>query len=385
MYNKIEKLSEMRNRVMLETTSKEIKKLVVQYLRTHSFDGLVQLMSLDLTDDEYDDLFNTIGYVDIDLKEGKIDCRMNGFLYNTLIKDRPQWLRVMPFYLVRRVIANYYYYSREKESRKPFERIVLDQLIQYHSVELDMLDNEQLYKQINFIYYIVEESKNNPTLDMLLTQYIDSINIKQQKIEDLNKCIKVYRTYLNTDEFKKDEGIHLRHLMERWGNQIFNLLEPLTTYEEVVMLVACRLKEQKHNMNKVRVNKVIYIIYRKLGSFIVIEEEGVSEFTFINYLADIEFDLWKYGPIVRDQERLNDLLEEINDNDDETYPTPLLDKHPGIKQYLNKLIDELMELSDFTLVDHTLNDKETQTLVETVGWGEKVQYTDKLRVVLGQR
>lgn len=385
MYNKIEKLSEMRNRVMLETTSKEIKKLVVQYLRTHSFDDLVQLMSLDLTDDEYDDLFNTIGYVDIDLKEGKIDCRMNGFLYNTLIKDRPQWLRVMPFYLVRRVIANYYYYSREKESRKPFERIVLDQLIQYHSVELDMLDNEQLYEQINFIYYIVEESKNNPTLDMLLTQYIDSINIKQQKIEDLNKCIKVYRTYLNTDEFKKDEGNHLRHLMERWGNQIFNLLEPITTYEEVVMLVAGRLKEQKHNMNKVRVNKVIYIIYRKLGSFIVIEEEGVSEFTFINYLADIEFDLWKYGPIVRDQERLNDLLEEINDNDDETYPTPLLDKHPGIKQYLNKLIDELMELSDFTLVDHTLNDKETQTLVETVGWGEKVQYTDKLRVVLGQR
>lgn len=384
MYNRIEKLSEMRNRVLLETTSKEIKKLVVQYLRTHSFDDLVQLMSLDLTDDEYDDLFNTIGYVDVDLTN-KIDCRMNGFLYNTLIKDRPQWLRVMPFYLVRRVIANYYYYSREKESRKPFERIVLDQLIQYHSVELDMLDNEQLYKQINFIYYIVEESKNNPTLDMLLTQYIDSINIKQQKIEDLNKCIKVYRTYLNTDEFKKDEGIHLRHLMERWGNQIFNLLEPLTTYEEVVMLVAGRLKEQKHNMNKVRVNKVIYIIYRKLGSFIVIEEEGVSEFTFINYLADIEFDLWKYGPIVRDQERLNDLLEEINDNDDETYPTPLLDKHPGIKQYLNKLIDELMELSDFTLVDHTLNDKETQTLVETVGWGEKVQYTDKLRVVLGQR
>ena len=57
----------------------------------------------------------------------------------------------------------------------------------------------------------------------------------------------------------------------------------------------------------------------------------------------------------------------------------------SFKQYLNKLIDELMELSDFTLVDHTLNDRETQTLVETVGWGEKVQYTDKLRVVLGQR
>lgn len=384
MYNKIEKLSEMRNRVMLETTSKEITKLVVQYLRTHSFDDLVQLMSLDLTDDEYDDLFNTIGYVDVDLTN-KIDYNMNGFLYNTLIKDKPQWLRVMPLYLVRRVISNYYYYTKEKGSRKPFERIVLDQLIQYHSVELDMLDNEQLYEQINFIYYMVGEIKNNPTLDKLLTQYIDSINIKQQKIEDLNKCIKVYRNHLNTDEFKKDEGIHLRHLMERWGNQIFNLLEPITTYEEVVMLVAGHLKEQKHNMDKVRVNKAIYIIYRKLGSFIVIEEEGVSEFTFTNYLADIEFDLWKYGPIVRDQERLNALLEEIDDNGDETYPTPLLDKHPVIKQYLNKLLDELKELSVFTLVDHTLNDKETQTLVKTVGWGEKAQYTDKLRVVMGQR
>ncbi|MCO8292669.1 Panacea domain-containing protein [Tetragenococcus halophilus] len=138
-------------------------------------------------------------------------------------------------------------------------------------------------------------------------------------------------------------------------------------FKDVDELIA-RMKRLDSDMGPIRLQKSLYFLYAFYGAtFGKIQgstdkgELSEIENSYPNELFNAEFEAWQYGPVIRDVYFKNRDLqyENMEDNTNSDYSNR--DEREVLK-FIDNLLDDLNEMSDFALVDRTHQDN---------AWGSK--------------
>lgn len=127
--------------------------------------------------------------------------------------------------------------------------------------------------------------------------------------------------------------------------------------EELIKII----KEKKENVGQLRLQKTLYLLYAYYGATYGSldtenEQESEIEINYPNELFDASFQAWKYGPVIYD----------VYTKDKENYYNDNLESLPEFKinedyekdvlLFIDELLEQINEMSDFTLVDRTHQD-----------------------------
>lgn len=133
-------------------------------------------------------------------------------------------------------------------------------------------------------------------------------------------------------------------------------------FDDVEELVL-RLKRLDSDMGPIRLQKSLYFLYAFYGAtFGKIQGETsegqLSEIDnpYPTELFPAEFEAWQYGPVIRDVYFKN-RNGEYDPNQDTTSNTYVSRDDREVLKFIDNLLDDLNEMSDFALVDRTHQDK----------------------------
>lgn len=162
---------------------------------------------------------------------------------------------------------------------------------------------------------------------------------------------------------KKEEGVIMSNIAEK--RYFFNDIEQVIRY----------ILERKENVGQLRLQKTLYLLYAYYGATYgqLLTQEEISskkpeseiEFDYPDELFEAEFEAWRYGPVIYDVyiDDKNNKYAEVQELG-EFKPTNPFEE--DVLVFLDDLIDQINEMSDFTLVDRTHQDK---SWVEAYGDG----------------
>lgn len=139
--------------------------------------------------------------------------------------------------------------------------------------------------------------------------------------------------------------LEYQFLLDEINQYAKEVSNPITTFSELKNFILTHTVLPE--MNKLRLNKTIYILMGNLGRYLTVEGDFKSEFTFNQPLIVCDGVFTPYG--IMHPNYLDDDFTTLTDGG-----TPLLDAHPQIKQYLYGTLQQLDEVSDFTLVNYSL-------------------------------
>ncbi len=131
----------------------------------------------------------------------------------------------------------------------------------------------------------------------------------------------------------------------------------LCNKNEVVPYIVSKY-ESKYNdkISSIKLQKALYFIFAEVSSktsLITEENENVA------YLFDANFEAYPYGPIDKD------VYMDFKTNNIPTSENLQLDINEGIIQYIDELLAEIFELSDFRLIDISHEDKEWKIKIKS--------------------
>lgn len=146
--------------------------------------------------------------------------------------------------------------------------------------------------------------------------------------------------------------------------------------------------EKKENVGQLRLQKTLYLLYAYYGStYGQLEKEEdpekyeVNSEVEVNYPKELfpaEFEAWKYGPVIFDvyvkdknsEYELVEFLPEFEPN--EAYEEDVL-------LFLDDIIEQINDMSDFTLVDRTHQDKAWKETYKPNTYRTKMNNEDIIR------
>ena len=134
--------------------------------------------------------------------------------------------------------------------------------------------------------------------------------------------------------------------------------------KEFAKYVSERYKDKfEKTISPVRLQKTLYFCFAYWGGFVrkgMTQEENKEEIDvreYDEYLFDAQFQAWVYGPVIPEVYFANDIDLAYNEN--------LFYGKDDVKEYIDELLDEINEVSDFRLVDISHKDN---------CWQEKFDY-----------
>ena len=105
------------------------------------------------------------------------------------------------------------------------------------------------------------------------------------------------------------------------------------------------------NISPIKLQKSLYFCFAYWGSYVRNSKNPESEIK-INrseYLFDENIEAWVYGPVVADVYHESDLSQFKNEN--------LFNDMLDVKKFIDGLLDEILKVSDFKLVEVSHSDK----------------------------
>lgn len=98
-------------------------------------------------------------------------------------------------------------------------------------------------------------------------------------------------------------------------------------------------------ISPIKLQKSLYFCFAYWGGFVRKSKLNEAEITInkSDWLFDEDIEAWVYGPVVPDVYRDNNLMNSKNDN--------LFDGLDDVKDFLNGVLDEILNVSDFKLVE----------------------------------
>lgn len=120
------------------------------------------------------------------------------------------------------------------------------------------------------------------------------------------------------------------------------------------------LKTLNPDIGPIRLQKTLYFLYAFYGATYgsLKNAEGISEInnTYPSRLFSGSFEAWQYGPVMRDVyfKNKDGDYEGLEDQTKEKYSEP---REKDIINFIDGLVNDLEDMSDFALVDRTHQDK----------------------------
>lgn len=148
---------------------------------------------------------------------------------------------------------------------------------------------------------------------------------------------------------KKDEKRVMYMSTER--KFFFNNVEELIRY----------ILEKKENVGQLRLQKTLYLLYAYYGATygqMVSEDqkkESEIEFDYPEELFSADFEAWTYGPVIFEI-YVNDKNGDYDSIDKLSKFNPEQPFEKDVLLFLDDIIEQINEMSDFTLVDRTHQD-----------------------------
>lgn len=128
-------------------------------------------------------------------------------------------------------------------------------------------------------------------------------------------------------------------------------------FDKVDDLIAYMKKECKY-LTPLKLQKGLYFLFayytQSYGKEKVDDEDSeLITFDYPTFLFPAQFEAWKYGPVIREvyENNKNDMYEDTFNED--FFNDPI--KHE-IKLFIDDMLEELMNTSDFNLVDRSHED-----------------------------
>lgn len=125
------------------------------------------------------------------------------------------------------------------------------------------------------------------------------------------------------------------------------------------------IQEKKENVGQLRLQKTLYLLYAYYGATygqLLIQDESNQdeskseiEYDYPKELFSAEFEAWRYGPVIHDV-YVNDKNNKYADVDELKEFTPSNPFEEDVLLFLDDLIEQINDMSDFTLVDRTHQD-----------------------------
>lgn len=129
-------------------------------------------------------------------------------------------------------------------------------------------------------------------------------------------------------------------------------------------VIAAYIKNKYENMDEnkekeispIKIQKALYFCFAYWGAFVVSgkkkkEQSEVDVSNYEDYLFDNKIEAWVYGPVVRD------VYEAHRNNElNKYFDSEMFENKKLMKDYLDGLLDEVLDVSDFRLVDISHND-----------------------------
>lgn len=105
-------------------------------------------------------------------------------------------------------------------------------------------------------------------------------------------------------------------------------------------------------ISPLKLQKSLYFCFAYWGSFIYRGEKEQSELKlpFSKYLFSEKIEAWVYGPVVPDVYHSNEYLEECN-------PDEMFKNKEYIRDFIDGILKDVLEISDFRLVELSHQDK----------------------------
>lgn len=330
------------------------------YLRSSTVDSYIALMEATTGEGLEEYYFNTMGdnlSLGIDNVEFTDTGKLNDLMAKVL-RSR-HYINGLSLKNIFRLLSVYHQHKRDGEETVEFYKYLYTNWGNYKGRRVELGDRGNLYDYSRLIGRLLNILVDLGSTDRHLEQFsifLNQVNVLTegdlpQLIENYHYTTTDYKGWLQTLQYGiEDESttVKITYLLDEYrrkiGVALASKLPILTTTEELVSL----MQQEVGCEDMLRVNKTIYLIYKELGKFITTQEEGISEFTFHYRLADITFEAWSKGPVITEQDTVKRYIQESLT---QTKGTPLLDKHPGLKQYITAKIHEWNSYSVFTLVE----------------------------------
>jgi uncharacterized phage-associated protein len=149
--------------------------------------------------------------------------------------------------------------------------------------------------------------------------------------------------------------------------------------------VAAYIKNRYENMDgnigkeisPIKIQKALYFCFAYWGAFVASgkrkkEQSEVDVSNYEDYLFDNKIEAWVYGPVVRD------VYEVYKNNELNKYYIPqMFEDKNTMKDYLDGLLDEVLDVSDFRLVDISHNDNCWKKNFNSFGFRPNKEITKK--------
>lgn len=121
--------------------------------------------------------------------------------------------------------------------------------------------------------------------------------------------------------------------------------------------IAGYLHTLKEGISPVRLHKTLYFLFAYYGALYGTEgKEGVNEGSIPSpkYLFPVQFESWKYGPVIREvylkQKEEGYSAEEIAES------VTKVEQNPEIKQFIDELWQQMNQVSEFSLIGRSMQD-----------------------------
>lgn len=137
--------------------------------------------------------------------------------------------------------------------------------------------------------------------------------------------------------------------------------------KELASYIASEYKRKTgKEISPIKLQKTLYFCFAYWGGFILKGKDKESEMDvsgYSPYLFEEDFEAWVYGPVVRSLYKTDTVKLETNNK-----PKFETEEEQRAKDLIDSLIDNVIEMSDFSLVDLAHKDK---------SWKNKFNYSSE--------
>lgn len=118
--------------------------------------------------------------------------------------------------------------------------------------------------------------------------------------------------------------------------------------------------EYKHEISGIKLQKSLYFLFAYWGAFVRKSNKDNSieeKISLPEYLFNDEIQAWTYGPVVSNVYRNIESIKLFSDDSEITKIKQQLSQKTSIYCFINDLLKDIFEISDFKLVDMSHQDK----------------------------
>jgi len=126
--------------------------------------------------------------------------------------------------------------------------------------------------------------------------------------------------------------------------------------KELAMYIVLKYKEDfNKDISSVKLNKVLYFCFAYWGSYIIFNKDFMKDSEVPSYseiLFDSKIEAWIYGAAIPEVYYLF-----VENKLNEYYNKDLFNEKDYLKEYLDEILEDLLDISDFRLVEIAHQDK----------------------------